>query len=121
MRVPDAEASAPILVAGARDELTEHLRASLSSACGDCRLIEHPWNGYAAFKNWAIPQATHEWVLVLRGRAGLELEGRDGVVELGPGDFLDLPAHRKHRVAWTAADEPTVWLAVHYGCGIGGQ
>ena len=34
-------------------------------ALGDCRLIEHPWTGYAAFKNWAIPQATHEWVLVL--------------------------------------------------------
>lgn len=29
------------------------------------RLIEHPWIGYAAFKNWAIPQARHEWVLIV--------------------------------------------------------
>ncbi len=70
--------------------------------------------GQASPEGFWYDQETHEWVLVLRGRAGLELEGRDGVVELGPGDFLDLPAHRKHRVAWTAADEPTVWLAVHY-------
>jgi (heptosyl)LPS beta-1,4-glucosyltransferase len=31
----------------------------------DCRLIQGEWNGYAAFKNWAIPQATCPWVLVL--------------------------------------------------------
>ncbi len=23
--------------------------------------------------------------------------------------------HRRHRVEWTTPDEPTVWLAVHYG------
>ncbi len=70
--------------------------------------------GQASPEGFWYDQETHEWVLVLRGRAGLELEGRDGVVELGPGDFLDLPAHCRHRVAWTAADEPTIWLAVHY-------
>ncbi len=70
--------------------------------------------GQASPEGFWYDQETHEWVLVLRGQAGLELEGRDSVVELGPGDFLDLPAHCRHRVAWTAADEPTVWLAVHY-------
>jgi len=33
---------------------------------------------------------------------------------LRPGDFVDIPAHRRHRVEWTHPDEPTVWLAVHY-------
>ena len=32
-----------------------------------------------------------------------------------PGDFVNIPAHKKHRVEWTTPDEPTVWLAVHYG------
>lgn len=31
----------------------------------DVRLIEHPWIGFAPFKNWAIPQATHPWVLIV--------------------------------------------------------
>jgi cupin 2 domain-containing protein len=30
------------------------------------------------------------------------------------GDFVNIPAHRKHRVEWTTPDEPTVWLAVFY-------
>jgi glycosyltransferase involved in cell wall biosynthesis len=32
---------------------------------GGCRLIEREFVNYADFKNWAIPQATHPWVLVL--------------------------------------------------------
>ena len=60
-------------------------------------------------------QPTNEWVLVLRGAAKIEFE--DGTLEMGPGDYVDIPAHKKHRVAWTTPDEPTVWLAVHYGGG----
>ncbi len=37
----------------------------LVRAMGDCRLVERDWIGYAAFKNWAIPQATHPWVLIV--------------------------------------------------------
>ncbi len=59
-------------------------------------------------------QERDEWVLVLRGGAALEIEGETDLVQLRPGDHLVLAAHRRHRVAWTAADEPTLWLAVHY-------
>jgi mannose-6-phosphate isomerase-like protein (cupin superfamily) len=45
--------------------------------------------------------------------ARIELEDR--AVEVGPGNYLDIPAHRKHCVAWTTPDEPAIWLAVHYG------
>ncbi|MCH2400587.1 MAG: glycosyltransferase family 2 protein [Pirellulales bacterium] len=31
----------------------------------DVRLIERTFVGYADFKNWAIPQATHPWVLIV--------------------------------------------------------
>jgi len=32
---------------------------------GGCRIIEREYVNSANFKNWAIPQATHEWVLVV--------------------------------------------------------
>ena len=32
---------------------------------GGCRLIEREFIGYADFKNWAIPQAAHSWVLIV--------------------------------------------------------
>ena len=44
--------------------------------------------------------------------------GEDRVVELLPGDTINIPAHRKHRVEWTSPDEPTVWLAFFYGGGM---
>ena len=34
--------------------------------------------------------------------------------ELGPGDYVNLAAHTRHRVAWTTLEEPTVWLAIHH-------
>jgi glycosyltransferase involved in cell wall biosynthesis len=32
---------------------------------GGCRIIEREFINYADFKNWAIPQAKHEWVLLV--------------------------------------------------------
>lgn len=54
-----------------------------------------------------------EWVVLLKGTAHLEFEaGR--IVELAPGDYINIPAHCRHRVAWTSSSEHCVWLAVHY-------
>ncbi len=60
-----------------------------------------------------LDQARCEWVVVLQGAARLELEVAPPI-DLLPGAFLNIPAHRRHRVVWTVPDEPTVWLAVHY-------
>jgi len=51
-----------ILVAdsGSTDGSLEAVRA-----LGDCRIIEREYINSANFKNWAIPQARHEWVLVV--------------------------------------------------------
>ena len=54
-----------------------------------------------------------EWVLLLTGSAGLWIEGQ-GERDLRPGDHVLIPAHRLHRVTWTASGGPTVWLAVHF-------
>ena len=54
-----------------------------------------------------------EWVMVVQGAARLVFEdGRE--FDLGPGDWVDIPAHCRHRVAWTDPAQLTVWLAVHY-------
>lgn len=70
--------------------------------------------GHASPKGFWYDQDQHEWVVVLTGRAKLLVEGDDQPVEMGPGDWINIPAHRKHRVEWTTSDEPTVWLAVFY-------
>jgi cupin 2 domain-containing protein len=62
-------------------------------------------------------QAWDEWVLLLAGDARLWIEGEGeggGEHALRPGDQHLIPAGRRHRVTWTSADPPTVWLAVHF-------
>ncbi|MCA9230822.1 MAG: cupin domain-containing protein [Planctomycetales bacterium] len=70
--------------------------------------------GHASPVGFWYDQDESEWVLVLRGRARLLFEGDDQPMEMGPGDFVDIPSHRKHRVEWTSPEEATVWLAIHY-------
>jgi cupin 2 domain-containing protein len=59
-------------------------------------------------------QETNEWVILLSGSAGLLFEGETELCVLYPGDYVHIPAHRRHRVEWTDAKHKTVWLAVHY-------
>jgi cupin 2 domain-containing protein len=58
-------------------------------------------------------QADNEWVLVLKGEARLLFENHADV-HLGLGDYINIPAHTRHKVAWTTPASETVWLAVHY-------
>jgi cupin 2 domain-containing protein len=57
-----------------------------------------------------------EWVLLVTGSAALQFEA-DGSVrrQLLPGDYVHIPAHSRHRVAWTDETVPTVWLTVYFG------
>lgn len=59
-------------------------------------------------------QADDEWVAVIRGAARLRIEGRDDELAMHAGDWVHLPAGCRHRVEWTQADPPTVWLAAHF-------
>src|SRR5262249_47877818 len=43
----------------------------------------------------------------------LEFE-EGGEIELAPGDWVDIPAHVRHRVTWTAPDLDMIWLAIFY-------
>lgn len=54
-----------------------------------------------------------EWVLLIAGGARLWMEGEADEIVLGPGQYLLIPAGRRHRVLWTPEDRMTVWLAIH--------
>ena len=59
-------------------------------------------------------QPDGEWVLLIRGAAHLRFADEAEARPLRPGDFVDIAAHRQHRVDWTDPDQPTIWLAIHY-------
>jgi cupin 2 domain-containing protein len=55
-----------------------------------------------------------EWVIVLSGEAILEFENEVELKRLCVGDYVLIPAHCKHRIAQTAKDKPTIWLAIFF-------
>jgi len=58
-------------------------------------------------------QEQNEWVLILKGEAVLSFDSEPSIT-LKQGDYLNIPAHKKHRVDWTLPGSETVWLAIHY-------
>src|SRR5262245_53062275 len=94
-------------------DLTEERLAVLVQSAG-ARLERIVSLGHATPPGSWYDQDTNEWVVLLRGSAALRFEDEAAPRVLRPGDWLDIPAHRRHRVEWTARGEPTVWLALHY-------
>ncbi len=74
--------------------------------------------GQASPEGFWYDQPRDEWVLLLSGSAGLRLEGETEACKLDPGDWLLIPAGCRHRVEWTDATQPSVWLAVHCAAGV---
>jgi cupin 2 domain-containing protein len=59
-------------------------------------------------------QPEAEWVVLLKGSATLLFAG-EKAAELIAGDYLLIPARRRHRVERVSAD--ALWLAVHFRSG----
>jgi len=59
-------------------------------------------------------QDQDEFVILLKGSAGLLFDGKDDILVMMPGDYVNIPAHTRHRVEWTDPSEETVWMAVYY-------
>lgn len=71
-------------------------------------------SGQASPPGFWYEQPDAEWVLLVSGAALLRFEDETEARPLCPGDWLQIEPRRRHRVESTAADTPTVWLAVHF-------
>lgn len=69
------------------DSLSDDRTLDIVENIGGCRIVQREYGTSGDFKNWAIPQAAHEWVLLLdadeRVTPPLAEEIR-GVLEAGP-------------------------------------
>ncbi|BAQ60679.1 hypothetical protein GM3708_1085 [Geminocystis sp. NIES-3708] len=56
-------------------------------------------------------QPQDEWVILLQGKATLQLE--NNIINLTSGDYLFIPANTCHQVTKTSTNPYCIWLAVH--------
>ncbi len=101
------------LFAGVPQQLPEELVTVLCRDKG-IRIERIVSDGQQSPEGSWYDQKRHEWVIVLEGRAAIEFEGEAKLVEMGRGCYLHIPAHTRHRVAWTSTTEKTIWLVVLY-------
>ncbi len=107
MRRGNIEANLPDASSG---EVIQVLAALAGGAARIERIVS---DGQASPPGFWYDQEGDEWVVVLRGGADVEFADPAGEARLGQGDWLLIPAHRRHRVRST--EEGTLWLAVHAG------
>ncbi len=102
------------LLAGLPDTLQDEVSSILVSNSGIRieRIVSH---GQASPDGMWYDQQHYEWVLLVSGGAAIFFEGETSANVLKPGDYLLIPPHCRHRVAWTDPLQHTVWLAVHFG------
>ncbi len=91
------------------EELIEKIAGNPDSICIE-RIISR---GHASPPDFWYDQEKNEFVILLKGRAGLVFKNQ-GKLEMSPGDYVDIPAHTFHRVEWTSIEEDAVWLTIHY-------
>ncbi|HEV7438426.1 MAG TPA: cupin domain-containing protein [Methylobacterium sp.] len=96
---------------------SEEAFATLASAPG-LRIERIVSTGQESPPGFFYDQPHVEWVVVLAGSADLRFADEPSARHLGPGDYVLIAPHRRHRVNRTDASMPTVWLAVHLGEGM---
>ncbi|CAH0536364.1 cupin domain-containing protein [Vibrio marisflavi] len=69
--------------------------------------------GHCSPDDYWYDQDENEWVVVLSGSGVIEYEDKSKLT-LNVGDYVNIPAHTKHRVHWTQPENETIWLAVFY-------
>ena len=94
-------------------ELPEELIETICST-GSVKIERIVSRRHASPEGYWYDQDWNEFVLVVKGSAGLKFVGEDEIVVLKTGDYLNIAAHVKHRVEWTDSSSDTIWLAVHY-------
>lgn len=92
-----------------KDELTEVILEQKS-----VRIERIVSMGHASPPGFWYDQDQDEFVILLKGSAGLSFEGKEELTIIKSGDYINIPAHERHRVEWTDPSEETVWMAVYY-------
>ena len=77
----------------------------------DLRVERIVSTGQVSPEGFWYDQEEDEWVSVLEGEGEVEFPGGEKR-RLKRGDTLFLPAHLRHRVSFTTARPPCVWLGV---------
>lgn len=99
--------------------LPEELVEVLAESDGRARIVRLVSRGHSSPDGFWYDQSEHEWVALLSGSAVMSFEnpgsGEITLVSLTPGDWIEIPPRTRHRVESTSAEEPAVWLAVHWG------
>lgn len=94
-------------------DMPEELSETLSAG-KDVRIERIVSRGHRSEENFWYDQADDEWVVILTGWAELRFDGHDDTILMTPGDWIHIPAHKRHRVEATADDEDSIWLAVFF-------
>jgi cupin 2 domain-containing protein len=77
------------------------------------RILRIVSKGHRSAYDFWYDQQDDEFVVLVSGAARLEFEGVRTAMDLKPGDWTFIPAHEKHRIAWTDPNQESVWLAMH--------
>lgn len=100
------------LFEGIPSEFPEEVIETIAEG-GSLRIERIISKGHSSPEGFWYDQDQLEWVVLLKGAARLRFED-DRVVEMKAGDYINIPAHEKHRVDWTLPKEETIWLGVFY-------
>ncbi len=77
------------------------------------------WCGVVSRGHWSpdgfwYDQDENEFVVLLSGAARMVFEDRAEPVEMTAGSWVNIAAHRRHRVEWTDPTQNTIWLGIFY-------
>jgi cupin 2 domain-containing protein len=93
------------------NELIEKIAGDAKKGVSVERIISR---GHRSPKDFWYDQDKNEFVILIKGKAALLFKEPNKLIEMSPGDYINIPAHTIHRVEWTSSGDDTVWLAIHY-------
>lgn len=102
------------LFADIPSELPTELIELLTEGQGNLKIERIISRQHSSPPDFWYDQTSTEWVLILKGSAVLSFTDLDEPIILEVGQWVEIPAHTKHRVEQTATDGDTVWLAIHW-------
>lgn len=81
-------------------------------ADGSARIERIISQGQISPENEWYNQELDEWVVLIQGESTILFE-KNIEIQLIGGDYLLIPAHKKHRVIYTSTAPACIWLAIH--------